>query len=82
MLKLLRKLFLKRVSRYADGLVGCFQGIFHDGSILMLADDNPNGCVFVGKFNGIVQHRQIELHFAGVFGFELANFQLQRDQAT
>jgi hypothetical protein len=66
------------VCRHTDRLRGFFQSIFNDRPILGFANENPNGRVLPLETRRVIEHCEVELHFADVLGLEFTNFQLDR----
>lgn len=65
----------------ADGLVGGHQGVFHNGAVLLLAEDNPDGRILAVLAHLSVQSGEVELHLADKLGLKIANLEFNGHQA-
>ena len=59
---------------YADGLVDVFERVFGEDAVFGLAEDQADGGGIAGMAELGVHCRAVEIHFAGILGFEVAFF--------
>lgn len=66
----------------AHGRGGAAQGVFDDQFGLRLTEDQADAGLAAGVFQSAVDGRQVGVHRAGVFGFELASLEVDDDVAA
>jgi len=70
------------ILRHTDGRVDISQSILGDDLVFRLAKDQPDSGLVGRVFEQIVHRRTVEIHFFGVFGFEVALFQVNDDETA
>lgn len=74
------QLGLQLVFGDADGVGFGFQGELDFDVVLFRAEDDADGGLVIRGAFLVVQEVQIEIHFAGVFRLEGADFEIERDE--
>lgn len=54
---------------------GATERVFNDNFRLRLAENQPNAWLIAGMFESVIDRRQVEIHLAGIFWFELPALQ-------
>jgi hypothetical protein len=80
-LQIFRKGGGKPELRDADRLLRIAKSVFDEHFIVSLAEYDADARLIVWVFQEIVDGRKIEVHFAGVFRLEVADLQIDNDEA-
>jgi hypothetical protein len=69
------------VTGYANGFTEIPWGKLDHRAVLTLTDDNTDAGLLMRLAHRVIEHGEVEVHLARVFGPELINFELNGHQA-
>jgi len=73
--------FYDPVGGYADGLAGWHESVFDNSPVFLLTQDNADSGVLPLLAHLFVENAQVELHLADILRLELADLELDGDEA-